>query len=260
MNLEERINDPPPPAPLPIPRYDHLFTEQERQSMGQDLLLDLADEIILIRSRMQHLFKATMQAPSPARLTRILDLYSRAAVRLGRLMQHRQNLHKQRFTDMEAIVRCELDEQAAQEQAQKQLEHLAAIRSSKKTGVDFIIENPLTLSPLQRRWVRPLLYPNETGFPARGRPSVDLYAVLEGILHKLLTGIPWYYLPLNYPPYTTCHRYYRIWLHNRRLDGILLALCFFLYPREKGELDTYNNLFPGFDLLKARFGDKGSEP
>jgi hypothetical protein len=77
--LEERINDPPPPDPLPIPRYDQFFTEQERQSMDKDLLLDLADEIILIRSRMQHLFQAAMHNPSPARLTRILDLYSRAS-------------------------------------------------------------------------------------------------------------------------------------------------------------------------------------
>jgi transposase len=260
MNLEERLNDPPPPDPLPIPRYNHLFTEQERQSMGQDLLLDLADEIILIRSRMQFLFKAAMQAPSPARLIHILDLYSRAAVRLGRLMQHRQTLHKQRLTDMEAIVRREFDEQEAQEQAKKQLLQLAAIRSSKKPGLDLIIENPLTLSPLQRRWVRPLLYPAETGLPAPGRPSVDLYAVLEGILHKLLTGIPWYYLPLNYPPYTTCHRYYRVWLHNRRLDGLLLALCLFLYPGERRELDSVIDLFPGLDLSKAPFDDKHSEP
>jgi hypothetical protein len=260
MNFEERINDPPPPAPLPIPRYDLFFTEQERQSMEQDLLLDLADEIILIRSRMQHLFQAAMQNPSPPRLTRILDLYSRAAVRLGRLMQHRQYLYKQRLTDMEAIVRHDLDEQDAREQAQKQLEQLAAIRSSKKPGVDFIIENPLTLSPLQRRLVKPHLYPNETGLPTRGRPSVDLYAVLEGILHKLLTGIPWYYLPLNYPPYTTCHRYYRIWLHDRQLEGILLDLCLLLYSGEKRQLDTIKDLFPGFDLSKARFGEKDSEP
>jgi transposase len=256
MNLEERINDPPPPAPLPVPRYDRFFTEQERQSMDKDLLLDLADEIILIRSRMQPLFQAAMQNPSPARLTRILDLYSRAAVRLGRLMQHRQYLYKQRLTDMEARVQRDLDEQDAQEQARKQLEQLAAIRSSKKPGVDFIIENPLTLSPLQRRLIKNHLYPVEAGLPARGRPSVDLYAVLEGILHKLLTGIPWYYLPLNYPPYTTCHRYYRIWLHDRRLDGILFDLCFFLYSGEKREMDSVNDLFPGFDPSTASFVDK----
>ena len=259
MKFEERMNDPPPPVPLPIPRYDQFFTEQERQCMDKDLLLDLADEIILIRSRMQHLFQAAMQNPSPVRLTRILDLYSRAAVRLGRLMQHRQYLYKQRLTDMEAIVRRDLDEQDAREQAQKQLKQLAAIRSSKKPGVDFIIENPLTLSPLQRRMIKPLLYPDETRLPARGRPSVDLYAVLEGILHKLLTGIPWYYLPLNYPPYTTCHRYYRIWLHNRQLDGILLTLCLLLYSGEKRQLDTINDLFPGFDLSKVHFDEKDSE-
>ena len=65
MKFEERMNDPPPPVPLPIPRYDQFFTEQERQSMDKDLLLDLADEIILIRSHMQHLFQAALQNPSP---------------------------------------------------------------------------------------------------------------------------------------------------------------------------------------------------
>jgi transposase len=160
---------------------------------------------------------------------------------------------------MEAIVRRDLDEQDAQEQAQKQLEQLAAIRSSKKPGVKFIIENPLTLSPLQRRMVKSLLYPIEAGLPTRGRPSVDLYAVLEGILHKLLTGIPWYYLPLNYPPYTTCHRYFRIWLHNRTLDGILLTLCLLQYQGEKHQLNTVNDLFPGLDLSKVNFDEKDPE-
>jgi hypothetical protein len=237
MKIEDLVGAAPPPDPMSVPRYHHLFTDRERQGMQQDLLLDLADEIILIRSRLQCLFQAIPQNPSLARLTRILDLYSQGSVRLARLLLHRQNLHKQRYSNMEAVVQNELDEQAAREQARAQLEQLAAIRSSKKTCANIIIENPLTLSPFQRRWIRTLLYPDPLAEPARGRPSVDLFAVLEGILHKLLTGIPWYYLPLNYPPYTTCHRYYRIWLHNSRLNLILLALTIQLFPREKHEVD-----------------------
>lgn len=260
MKIEDLVGAAPPPDPMSVPRYHHLFTDRERQGMQQDLLLDLADEIILIRSRLQCLFQAIPQNPSLARLTRILDLYSQGSVRLARLLLHRQNLHKQRYSNMEAVVQNELDEQAAREQARAQLEQLAAIRSSKKTCANIIIENPLTLSPFQRRWIRTLLYPDPLAEPARGRPSVDLFAVLEGILHKLLTGIPWYYLPLNYPPYTTCHRYYRIWLHNSRLNLILLALTIQLFPREKHEVDTFIDLFPGFDLSKLSLDDKPPEP
>ena len=260
MKFEDLACAPPPPDPLPIPRYDHLFTGPERESLQQDLLLDLADEIILIRSRLQCLFQAALQNPSPARLTRILDLYSQGSVRLARLILHRQNLHKQRYSDIEAVAQNEFDEQAAREQARAQLEQLAVIRSSKKPCANIINENPLTLSPLQRRWIRPFLYPDPPAAPTRGRPSVDLFAVLEGILHKLLTGIPWYYLPLNYPSYTTCHRYYRIWLHNSQLNLILLVLTVFLFTKEKHAVDTFIDHFPGFDLSKLSADDRPSEP
>jgi hypothetical protein len=74
MKIEDLVAAAPPPDPLPIPHYDQFFTDQERQAMQQDLLLDLADEIILVRSHLQHLFQATQKNPSPARLVRILDL------------------------------------------------------------------------------------------------------------------------------------------------------------------------------------------
>ena len=196
MKIEDLFDAAPPPAPMPVPRYDHLFTDRERQALQQDLLLDLADEIILIRARLQQLFQSAAQNPSPARFIRILDLYSLGSVRLARLILHRQILHKQRYSDPEAVVRNEQDEEAAREQAQKQLEQLAAIRSSEKFRSNLIIKNPLILSPLMHRLIGPLLYPDPAGSPVRGRPSVDLFAVLEGILHKLLTGIPWYLLPL----------------------------------------------------------------
>jgi transposase len=255
MKIEDLVGAAPPPDPLPVPRYDHLFTDRERQAMQNDLLLDLADEIILIRSHLQHLFQSAAQNPSPARLIRILDLYSRGSVRLGRLILHRQNLHKQRYSDEEAVAQNEHDEQTAREEAHKQLEQLAAIRSSKKTCPNLIIENPLTISPYMRRWIRPILYPDPASSPIRGRPSVDLFAVLEGILHKLLTGIPWYHLPLNYPPYTTCHRYFRIWLHDRRLDLMLLILSARLFNKEKLEIDTFYDEFPGIDWSSIPLDD-----
>jgi hypothetical protein len=260
MNLEDLLDEPPPPAPLPVPRYDHLFTGQERQGMQQDLLQDLADESILIRSRMQSLFQAALQETSPARLTRIVDLYSRAAVRLGRLILHRHDLHRQRFSDPETSVRRAFDEQMAREQAQKQLEQLAAIRSSKNHGVDFFIENPLTLSPYQRIFIEPLLYPGPARLPARGRPSVDLYAVVEGILHKLLTGIPWYNLPVNYPSYTICCRHYRIWLRSGLLDKILFALSIYQFAEEQGEMDSFNALFSGLLSPKTPLGGQAPAP
>lgn len=255
MKFEDLLAAAPPPDPLPIPHYDHLFTDQERQAIHQDLLLDLADEIILVRSHLQQLFQATLRNPSPARLVRILDLYSRGSVRLGRLILHRQSLHKQRYSEMEAVAQNEHDEQVEREQARAQLEQMAAIRSSKKSCENLIIENPLTLSPWVRRWLRPFLYHDPSSTPRRGRPSVDLFAVLEGILHKLLTGIPWYYLPLNYPPYTTCHRYFRVWLHEGRLDLVLLVLSSFSFQKEKLEVDSFVDSFPGLDLSNVPMDD-----
>jgi hypothetical protein len=133
------LDDPPPPAPLPVPSYDRLFTAQERQSIQHDLLQDLADESILIRSRLHALFRSALQATSPASLTRIVDLYSRAAVRLGRLILHRQALHRQRLSDPQTVVNRFAAGQDAPAAALERRQKVAAIRSSKNPGVDFII-------------------------------------------------------------------------------------------------------------------------
>jgi putative transposase len=71
---------------------------------------------------------------------------------------------------------------------------------------------PTDLTDEQWALVRPLLPEAKPG----GRPrSVDLRAVLDGVLYVVRGGVPWRMLPHDLPPWGTVHYYYRRW----RLDG-----------------------------------------
>jgi len=130
----------------------------------------------------------------------------------------------------------------------RELEELADIRSSKNSSLNLLIENPLTLSPLMREVLKPFLYSTELS-GVRGRPAADLFSVLEGILHKLLTGTPWYHLPLNYPSYSTCHRYYTIWLRSGLLEKLLFFLSLVLFSDEIADQQAQEQIFA--DLIRT---------
>ncbi len=50
----------------------------------------------------------------------------------------------------------------------------------------------------------------------RGRHrSVDMREVVNGIFYILRGGIPWRFLPKEFPPWKTVYHYFRLW----RLDG-----------------------------------------
>ena len=71
---------------------------------------------------------------------------------------------------------------------------------------------PSDLTDEQWAVIRPLL----PGARPGGRPrSVDLRAVLDGILYVVRTGCQWRAMPHDLPPWGTCHYYYR----RFRLDG-----------------------------------------
>lgn len=51
---------------------------------------------------------------------------------------------------------------------------------------------------------------------AGGRPrGVDLREVMNGIFYVLRGGIPWRFLPKEFPPWKTVYHYFRLW----RMDG-----------------------------------------
>jgi transposase len=75
----------------------------------------------------------------------------------------------------------------------------------------------------QQEWERlaPLL-PPEKG--ARGRPAQAHRRVLNGILFRLRTGIPWRDLPERYGSWKTCHSRLRRWQAQGVWQRLLQAL------------------------------------
>lgn len=75
----------------------------------------------------------------------------------------------------------------------------------------------------QLEWERlaPLLPP---GQGARGRPSHDHRRILNGILFRLRTGIPWRDLPERYGSWKTCHSRLRRWQAQGVWQRLLHAL------------------------------------
>lgn len=58
----------------------------------------------------------------------------------------------------------------------------------------------------------------------RGRPAQDIRAVLDGVIWKFSNDKPWRVLPLRYPNYKTCHRYFMTWRRSGLLNEVLLKL------------------------------------
>jgi transposase len=73
------------------------------------------------------------------------------------------------------------------------------------------------------QWERlaPLLPPTK---PATGRPNHDHRRILNGILWRLTTGVPWRDLPERYGPWKTVYSRYRRWQQGGIWDRILSAL------------------------------------
>lgn len=60
--------------------------------------------------------------------------------------------------------------------------------------------------------LEPLIPPPKPGGRHR---SVDMREVVNGIFYILRGGIPWRFLPKEFPPWKTVYHYFRLW----RLDG-----------------------------------------
>jgi putative transposase len=64
----------------------------------------------------------------------------------------------------------------------------------------------------QFKIIEPLIPPAKQG----GRPrTVDIFAIINGIIYKLKTGCQWEMLPKDFPPCKTVYHYFREWT----LDG-----------------------------------------
>ena len=65
--------------------------------------------------------------------------------------------------------------------------------------------------------IEPLIPPGRRGGRRR---SVDVRAVLNGVLYVLETGCQWRHLPKDFPPRSTCHSYLQLWAWEGTLERI----------------------------------------
>ena len=69
--------------------------------------------------------------------------------------------------------------------------------------------------------IAPLIPPAK---PGGNKRSVDVRAVVNGVMYILSTGCQWAALPKDLPPRSTVNDYLRRWENDRTLDRIHLAL------------------------------------
>lgn len=83
---------------------------------------------------------------------------------------------------------------------------------------------PSDLSDEEWAVIAPQIPPGRRGGRRR---SVDIRAVLDGVLYVLETGCQWQHLPRDVPPRSTCHSYLQLWAW----DGTLQRIHHELYGR-----------------------------
>jgi transposase len=76
----------------------------------------------------------------------------------------------------------------------------------------------------EAQWARlaPLLPPQQRS--GRGRPSKDHRTIVNAILWRLATGVPWRDLPARYGPWRTVYSRFRRWQHVGVWERVLAAL------------------------------------
>jgi hypothetical protein len=227
MKYSKFLKLPKPPYALPAPRYHKHFKSAERRYLERILLDNLADESILIRAQMYNLFNASDPRASASQLVHDLDLFSSAAVRLARSLRTRKYLHSRKSRGFWDQVQPDSPQKENESQS---------IRSSEKEA-SIIIKKPFTLTDSNRELFAPLIKEKEI-FPVRGRPSTDIFEILEGVLYKFIANIPWTELPECYPPFSTCNRYWNKWKRRLNLRPIMLFLIIQQIDAEYDSLRT----------------------
>ena len=94
---------------------------------------------------------------------------------------------------------------------------------------------------IERQWgrLRPLLPPP----PGRGRPRSDDRLIVEGIVWRLATGVPWRDLPERFGPWRTVYSRFRRWEQAGVWERVLAARQAEADPA--GDLDWALHLLDG---------------
>lgn len=69
-----------------------------------------------------------------------------------------------------------------------------------------------------------------------GKRTVDIRAVVDGVMYVLSTGCQWRYLPKDLPPRSTVNHYFGLWDYDGTLDRIHHAL--YVRCREAAEREA----------------------
>ena len=86
-----------------------------------------------------------------------------------------------------------------------------------------------------------------------GRPPIHPRPILDGILWKIRSAVPWADLPKCYPSHQTCFRRYRIWQSAGTLNKIFYTL--FKDLLQRGGFDLDQALADG-SITVIRHGDR----
>jgi transposase len=87
-----------------------------------------------------------------------------------------------------------------------------------------------------------------------GRPSADLYEVVNGILYVLSTGCRWRDLPHDYGvSYVTCYRQFIKWVKRGTFKKIFEELK---YQTNKKNLLHWRNVYLDASVVKSKKGAK----
>ncbi len=92
---------------------------------------------------------------------------------------------------------------------------------------------PSDLTDAEWGHIEPLIPPAKRG---GGKRSVDMRAVVNGLMYILSTGCQWRYLPKDLPPRSTVNGYFGLWSYDGTLDRIHHAL--YVECREKAEREA----------------------
>jgi transposase len=115
----------------------------------------------------------------------------------------------------------------------------------------------MDLTDQQWALIQPLITgrhpPSPTGSTVGGRPAIDPRPILDGILWKIRSAVPWAGLPKCYPSHQTCYRRYRLWQSAGTLKEIFSTLSNDLLQR--GGFDPQRALRAG-SITITRQGDR----
>ena len=91
---------------------------------------------------------------------------------------------------------------------------------------------PTDLTDAQWAVLEPLIPPAKPG----GRPrAMDMREIVNAILYVTRTGIPWEYLPHDFPKWQTVYAYHRLWLDDGVWEALTDALRRLVRVKERRE-------------------------